>query len=67
MLELKPSCERCGRALPPDSQDAFICSYECTWCAGCVAGFPGSRCPNCGGALSPRPARAAASDQLTAG
>ena len=33
MLELRPSCECCDRDLPPDSPDARICTYECTFCA----------------------------------
>ena len=36
MLELRPTCENCNKPLPPDSLDARICSYECTFCAGCV-------------------------------
>jgi hypothetical protein len=36
MLELRPTCEHCNRALPPDSLEARICSYECTFCASCV-------------------------------
>jgi len=55
MLEMKPACERCGRALPPTADDAFICSYECTFCANCADG----PCPNCGGVLERRPTRVA--------
>ena len=29
MLELRPTCEHCNRALPPQSTEARICSYEC--------------------------------------
>ena len=36
MLELRPSCECCDRDLPPDSPDALICTYECTWCRDCA-------------------------------
>lgn len=57
MLELKPSCERCGTALPPESLEARICTYECTFCSECTAGPLGDRCPNCRGPLVPRPAR----------
>ncbi|HCU53476.1 MAG TPA: DUF1272 domain-containing protein [Gammaproteobacteria bacterium] len=32
MLELRTSCEYCNRPLPPDSPDAWIRSYECTFC-----------------------------------
>ena len=55
MLEMRPACERCNRALPFDG-DACICSYECTFCAACTEEM-GSRCPNCGGELLPRPRR----------
>jgi hypothetical protein len=57
MLELKPTCERCASALPPDSPDARICSYECTFCAPCADDELGGRCPNCGGVLERRPTR----------
>lgn len=36
MLELRPICEHCNKALPPDSLEVRICSYECTFCASCV-------------------------------
>lgn len=49
MLELRPTCEHCNRALPPASLEARICSYECTFCAACVEGVLGNVCPNCGG------------------
>ena len=28
MLELRPSCECCDSALPPESTEARICSFE---------------------------------------
>jgi uncharacterized protein len=56
-LELRESCERCGAGLPHEAE-AFICSYECTFCPGCTAGLD-SICPNCGGELVRRPRRAA--------
>jgi hypothetical protein len=59
MLEMRPSCERCGADLPPDSDQAMICSHECTWCRPCVDGPLAGRCPNCGGELQPRPRRVA--------
>ena len=61
MLEMRPACERCDTALPPDSPDAMICSYECTFCRECVEGPLASVCPNCGGQLRERPPRAATS------
>ena len=59
MLELRPTCENCNTALPPDSPDARICSYECTFCASCVENVLGNVCPNCGGGFVPRPIRPA--------
>jgi uncharacterized protein len=55
MLELRPNCECCGRDLPPQSLDARICSYECTFCRDCAEGVLGGRCPNCAGELVRRP------------
>ena len=63
MLELRPNCECCDRDLLPDSLDARICSFECTFCAACADGVLGGRCPNCGGELVRRPIRPA--DRLT--
>ena len=57
MLELRPICENCGKALPPDALDARICSYECTFCENCVDTVLGNVCPNCGGGFTPRPIR----------
>jgi hypothetical protein len=59
MLELRPNCECCDRDLPPDSELARICTYECTFCADCVENRLGGRCPNCGGNFAPRPIRPA--------
>jgi hypothetical protein len=59
MLELRPTCENCMKPLPPDSTDARICSYECTFCAACAEGVLGNVCPNCGGGFAPRPIRPA--------
>lgn len=57
MLELRPNCECCDRDLPPDSDQALICSFECTFCRDCAANQLGGSCPNCGGNLQPRPIR----------
>jgi uncharacterized protein len=58
MLELRPTCEHCNKALPPDSLEARICSYECTFCADCVENVLGHNlCPNCGGGFTARPIR----------
>lgn len=59
MLELRPNCEYCDKDLPPDSQEARICSYECTFCADCVEEKLHNVCPNCGGGFKPRPIRPA--------
>lgn len=59
MLDLKPNCECCDTDLPPDADDARICSFECTFCADCVETRLGRACPNCGGNLVPRPIRPA--------
>jgi hypothetical protein len=59
MLELRPSCEHCNQALPPESGEARICSFECTFCAPCVDKVLGNVCPNCGGGFVPRPIRPA--------
>jgi hypothetical protein len=60
MLQLRPNCECCDRDLPPESADARICSFECTFCADCATQRLHGRCPNCGGELVARPRRPAA-------
>ncbi|KIC23727.1 DUF1272 domain-containing protein [Leisingera sp. ANG-M6] len=57
MLELRPNCELCDKDLPPEAADARICSYECTYCAECVARVLHNVCPTCGGGFAPRPVR----------
>jgi uncharacterized protein len=57
MLDLRPNCECCDRDLPPDSLQARICTYECTFCADCVETRLHGICPNCGGELVRRPVR----------
>ncbi|ASM71456.1 MULTISPECIES: DUF1272 domain-containing protein [Roseobacteraceae] len=59
MLELRPNCEMCDLDLPPDAENARICTYECTFCADCVAAHLHNVCPNCGGGFAPRPIRPA--------
>jgi len=59
MLQLRPNCECCDRNLPPESGDAFICSFECTFCRGCAENILAGRCPNCSGELVRRPVRPA--------
>ena len=57
MLELRPNCELCARDLPADSAATRFCSYECTYCASCVATVLHDVCPTCGGGFAPRPIR----------
>jgi len=59
MLELRPTCEHCNRALAPESAEAWICSFECTFCGDCVENVLKNVCPNCGGGFMPRPVRPA--------
>lgn len=59
MLQLRPNCECCDRDLPGDSTEAFICTYECTFCASCAVDTLKAKCPNCGGELVRRPRRPA--------
>ena len=54
-LELKRVCEKCGVPLTP-SGVAYICSYECTYCASCAEQM-NAVCPNCEGELVRRPRR----------
>ena len=57
MLELRPTCENCNKPLPPDSTEAMICSFECTFCKSCVDEVLENVCPNCGGGFCRRPVR----------
>ncbi len=55
-LELKPICEMCGATLTESGVVAYICSYECTFCASCAEQM-NFLCPNCEGELVRRPRR----------
>ena len=57
MLELRPNCELCDKDLSPDSVEARICTYECTFCSSCVESILENVCPNCGGGFEKRPIR----------
>jgi hypothetical protein len=59
MLELRPNCECCDKDLPPEADDARICTFECTFCTDCAENVLGGTCPNCGGNLTERPVRPA--------
>jgi hypothetical protein len=60
MLQLRPNCECCNTDLPPESTQAMICTFECTFCRSCAEGALQGRCPNCEGELLQRPRRPAA-------
>jgi hypothetical protein len=55
MLEMKNKCLECDFELS-DSSDAYICSYECTYCDTCATDRK-FLCKNCGGDLKERPRR----------
>ncbi|MFZ6844810.1 DUF1272 domain-containing protein [Undibacterium sp. RuTC16W] len=59
MLQLRPNCEHCDCDLPPDSEMARICTFECTFCVSCADQVYKGICPNCGGNLVARPVRPA--------
>ena len=59
MLLLKPNCECCDKDLPPESTEARMCSFECTFCSSCADSVLDGKCPNCGGELVQRPRRPA--------
>jgi hypothetical protein len=54
-LQMKEKCEICGRGLA-HGDEAYICSYECTFCGECSATRE-QICPNCSGELLKRPRR----------
>ena len=54
-LEMRTTCEKCQAATPTNGE-AYICSYECTFCANCTSEMK-AICPNCGGELVRRPRR----------
>ena len=57
MLEIRPTCENCNKSLLFDSQEAMICTFECTFCKDCVKTILQNVCPNCGGGFEKRPMR----------
>lgn len=61
MLEIRPSCEHCNKLLPFNSEEAMICTFECTFCKDCIETILHRVCPNCGGGFVPRPIRPKAS------
>jgi len=57
MLEIRPTCENCNKKLPPNSNQAMICTFECTFCTECVETVLKHICSNCGGRFEKRPIR----------
>lgn len=53
MTSYKDRCGKCKLNLSAESE-AYVCSYECTWCRSCAERF-GWQCPNCQGRLQLRP------------
>lgn len=60
MLDLRPNCETCDKDLPNGKVDAYICTFECTFCKDCMETVHKGVCPNCGGNFTLRPVRPAA-------
>lgn len=54
-LEMRTKCEKCEGFLGLRAE-AFICTYECTFCPTCTEAMQ-AICPNCGGELVRRPRR----------
>jgi arsenate reductase len=61
-LQMKGQCQQCAAGLSPHGE-AFICSYECTFCPSCHAELK-AVCPNCGGELLARPRRRSMQDNV---
>jgi len=57
---MKSNCGGCGIILPPDAE-AYVCSYDCTFCLSCYSTKQG-KCPDCGGELVRRPRRVGKSE-----
>ncbi|MFM8709891.1 MAG: DUF1272 domain-containing protein [Sphingomonadales bacterium] len=57
MLEIRQNCENCDKRLPNNSNEAMICTYECTFCKDCVENVLENVCPNCSGGFEKRPTR----------
>ena len=54
-LEMKDACEKCGARLSMLAE-AYMCSFECTFCPSCTLRMK-HKCPNCAGELLRRPTR----------
>ena len=56
-MDYRDQCERCHAHLDLLAE-AYLCSYECTFCPRCAGSFRHA-CPNCSGELVRRPRRSA--------
>lgn len=63
MLTMKRKCELCAATLDFGAE-AYICSFECTYCPSCHAKL--EECPNCAGELVLRPRRTTGLRQVAA-
>jgi two-component system LytT family sensor kinase len=59
---VKNSCEGCEAVLLHDAE-AYVCSYECTFCPACSTSKQ-NVCPHCGGELVRRPRREAVAEGM---
>ena len=55
MIEIRTNCENCNKSLPPNSEEAMICAFECTFCKTCTETVLHNVCPNCFGGFEKRP------------
>jgi two-component system LytT family sensor kinase len=62
---MKSNCEGCQCDLSADAE-AYVCSYECTFCADCASKRQ-RLCPHCGGELVRRPRRVTLSESADNG
>ena len=56
-MEIRLNCENCDKPLPNESDEAMICTFDCTFCKDCVEKILQNVCPNCGGGFEKRPSR----------
>ncbi len=56
-MEIRLNCENCDKSLPNESDEAMICTLDCTFCKDCVDNVLKNVCPNCGGGFEKRPSR----------
>ncbi len=56
-MEIRLNCENCDKTLSNESEEAMICTFDCTFCKDCVDSILKNVCPNCGGGFERRPTR----------